>query len=131
MACELLSALLAAVAAMRACLKACSEFSRRLNRLFDLYKEEMARRFGDVRWLFAEYETGLWGRLRHLWKLLGTACLCSHLLHKASWGRCESWDGAETRFSRRTWRDRSVTGPNPAARRFYDDPNVVARILAA
>ncbi len=105
------------------------ELIRRINRLFEAQKGEMARKFQSPVYLWGEYEFGVLSRFWSICRLFGATRLCWLLLQDPRYGRCENYNGAEKRFDRGTSRDRSMPDPNPAVHRIYDNPMVVSRNL--
>lgn len=104
-------------------------FTRRINRQFETQKDQMARAFRDPKWLSCECERCGLKRFYDLWRLLGSWRAVSLVLQNPCYGRCKHYDGVEKRHHPGTWRDRSPAHPTNPARRFYDDPALVARIM--
>ncbi len=108
------------VATIWACFKFWVEFTRRVNRLAESYKPEIASAFRDEHLLFIEYNPGLLFRLSLLSRFLGWSSAFSLVVHNACLARCEPWDGVETRLRPGSRENRSSPDPNPSAHRFYD-----------
>jgi hypothetical protein len=101
---------------------------RRVNRIFETYKEELAVRLCDPSILWIEYDSGAVRRCFLLHQGLGFWPTLRVLRQNAVSDRCKDWTGAERRIKRGSFRDRVPSNSNGQSNRCTDSPDFVGRM---
>jgi hypothetical protein len=104
------------------------EFERRVNVVFESYKEELAVKLHDHSIAWLEYESGSTRRISFLCQGFSFQTTLRLVRQNAACDRCKNWNGAERRITKGSARDRLSAAMGLEIKRFTDSAEFFARM---